>query len=174
MVYSGNTLREILAIAALLFIVLFGLYAFIRLAVAIFGQWRKALFFACTLWALLMPLVIGVIAAGRYGYRDDNAKHALVAKLYDLGMKRPPGAPELIDLGSSCYPPYTGRSCWIAIVRPQSQDDLDIAQDAGDWHPIKSKTLRSLMPAHVEYGDIAVTRITAGVYSVLSHDYDGW
>jgi len=37
-----------------------------------------------------MPAVIWVIAEGRYGYRDDAAKHALVAKLYDLEMNRPP------------------------------------------------------------------------------------
>ena len=112
-----------------------------------------------------------------YGYRDDDAKHALVAKLYDLEMKSRPGAqerlPRLIDLGSSCYPSYTARSCWIVVARPRSEDDLDIAQDLGNWHQIRSNVLRGLMPAHVEYGEVALKRISEGAYSVLSHDYEG-
>ena len=158
----------------ILFIPLFGLYLLIRLAVAIFGKWREAFFFACALWALLMPIVIWVIAASRYGYQDDAAKHALVAKLYD---NRLPSThehlPRLIELGSSCYPPSSGEHCWIVVVRPQSQDDGDIAQDVGKWHPLKSNALFSLMPARVEYGEVDIRRIGEGAYSVLSRDYVG-
>jgi hypothetical protein len=177
MVYIGDKPREALAVAIILFMPLFGLYLLIRLAVAIFGKWREAVFFACALWALLMPIAIGVIAETRYGYGDDDAKHALVAKLYDLEMKRIPSTfehlPRLIDLGESCYPAYRGQHCWIVVVKPQSQDDLDIAQDAGNWHSIKSNTLLSPMPAYVKYGTVDVRRITDNAYSVLSQDYQG-
>jgi hypothetical protein len=177
MVYIGNKPREALAVVAILFMPLFGLYLLIRLAVAIFGKWRDALFFACALWALLMPIVIGVITNHHYGYRDEDAKHALVAKLYDLEMKPILSAheygPKLIGLGESCYPSYSGHHCWIVVVRPKSQDDLDIAQDVGNWHSIKSNTLLSVVPAHVEYGEVAVRRISDGAYSVLSQDYAG-
>jgi hypothetical protein len=156
---------------------LFGLYLLIRLAVAIFGKWREAFFFACALWALLMPIVVGVAAETRYGYGDDNAKHALVAKLYDLDMKRIPSIferlPRLIDLGESCYPDYRGQHCWIVVVKPQSQDDFDIAQDVGNWHSIKSNTLLGLMPAYVQYGTVDVRRISDSAYSILSQDYSG-
>jgi hypothetical protein len=177
MVYIGDKPREALALVGILFIPLFGLYLLIRLAVAIFGKWREAFFFACALWALLMPIVIWVIAASRYGYQDDAAKHALVAKLYDLEMNRLPSThehlPRLIELGSSCYPPSSGEHCWIVVVRPQSQDDGDIAQDVGKWHPLKSNALFSLMPARVEYGEVDIRRIGEGAYSVLSRDYVG-
>jgi hypothetical protein len=177
MVIIGDKPREALAVAAILFMPLFGLYLLIRLAVAIFGKWRDALSFACALWALLMPIVIGVIAETRYGYGDDDAKHALVAKLYDLEMKRIPSTfdhlPRLIDLGESCYPNYRGQHCWIVVVKPQSEDDLDITQDVGNWHSIKSNSLLSLMPAHVEYGKVDVRRISESAYSVLSEDYIG-
>jgi hypothetical protein len=127
--------------------------------------------------SLALMLTIAVVIAALYSYRDDGAKHTLVAKLYDLEMKRLPGTNEhltkLIDLGSSCYPSYTGHNCWIVVVKPQSHDDLDIAQDVGNWHPIKSNTLFSLLPAHVGYGEVAVRRISENAYSVLSHDYEG-
>jgi hypothetical protein len=177
LVYIGNKPREALALAGLLFISLFGLYLLIRLAVAIFGKWREALFFACALWALLMPIVIGVITNNRWSYRDDDAKHALVAMIYDLELKQLPGkvdGAKLIDLGlSSCYPPYTGRQCWLVYVKPQSSDDLDIAQDVGNWHPIKSNTLFSLLPRWVEYGEVDVRRVNESVYSVLAKGYEG-
>lgn len=108
MVYIGDKPREALALVGILFIPLLGLYVLIRLAIAIFGKWREAFFFACALWALVMPAVIWVIAEGRYGYQDDAAKHALVAKLYDPEMKRilftHDNLPHLIELGSACYP----------------------------------------------------------------------
>src|SRR5262249_35860779 len=68
MIYVGDRPREALAVAAILFMPLFGLYLLIRSGVAIFGKWREALFFACPLWALLMPIIIGVITNNRYGY----------------------------------------------------------------------------------------------------------
>jgi hypothetical protein len=175
MVIIGDKPREALVAAAILFMPLFGLYLLIRLAVAIFGKWRDALFFACALWALLMPIVIGVIAGTRYGYGDDDAKHALVAKLYDLDMKRSTfeHLPRLIDLGESCYPDYRGQHCWIVVVKPQSEDDLDIAQDVGNWHSIKSNTVLGLMPAYVKYGKVDVRRMSESAYSVLSQDYAG-
>ena len=48
-----------------------------------------------------MPAIIYTIAQTRYGHEDDDAKHALVAKLYDLEMKPPSMEkfPQLIDLG---------------------------------------------------------------------------
>jgi hypothetical protein len=178
MVYIGHKPSEALALVGILFMPLFGLYLLIRVAVAIFGKWREAFFFACALWALVMPAVIWVIAEGRYGYRDDAAKHALVAKLYDLEMNRPHSThenlPRLIDLGSACYPPYSGQHCWIVVVKPQSQDDMDIAQDVGKWHPLKSNTLAVLVPAHVGYGTVDIRRISEGAYSVLSRDYPAW
>jgi hypothetical protein len=177
MVYISDKPREALAVTVILFILLFGLYLLIRLAVAIFGKWREAYFFACAIWALLMPIIIGVIAEARYGYGDDDARHALVMKLYQDDLKMGPAPnthlPESIDLGASCYPPYRGYGCWIVVVKPQSQDDLDIAQDVGDWHSVKSNTLRSLMPRYVEYGQVDVRRINESAFSVLSHDYQG-
>jgi hypothetical protein len=175
MAIIGDKPREALVVAAILFMPLFGLYLLIRLAVAAFGKRRDALFFACALWALLMPIVIGVIAGTRYGYGDDDAKHALVAKLYDLDMKRSTfeHLPRLIDLGESCYPDYRGQHCWIVVVKPQSEDDLDIAQDVGNWHSIKSNTVLGLMPAYVKYGKVDVRRMSESAYSVLSQDYAG-
>jgi hypothetical protein len=178
MVYVGDKPREALAVAAILLIPLFGLYLLIRLAVAIFRKWREALFFACALWALLMPIVIGIVANNRYSYRDDDAKHALMAMINKLDLKLPPSSKtevtKLIDLGlSSCYPPYTGRQCWLVYVKPQSSDDFDIAQDVGNWHPIKSNTLFSLLPRWVEYGEVDVRRVNESVYSVLAKSYEG-
>jgi hypothetical protein len=177
MVFVGDKPREVLSVVAFLFMPLFGLYLLIRLAVALFGKWRDALFFACAVWALLMPIVIGVFIEKRYGYGDDDAKHALVLKLYELDMKGIQGTvdslPRLIDLGESCYPPYQGRHCWIVIVKPQSQDDLDIAQDVGNWHSLKSDTLLGLMPAYIKYGKIDIRRINESAYSVLGESYVG-
>ena len=177
MVIIGDKPREALVVAAILFMPLFGLYLLIRLAIAMFGRWRDALFFACALWALLMPIVMGVIAGTRYGYGDDDAKHALVARLYDLEMKRIPGIfehlPRLIDLGESCYPSYRGQHCWIVVVKPQPEDDFDVVQDVGSWHSIKSNSLSTLMPAYVKYGKVDVRRISDSAYSVLSEDYVG-
>jgi hypothetical protein len=178
MVLVGDKPREALAVAALVFMPLFGLYLLIRFAVAIFSKWRDALFFACALWALIMPMVVGIITNNRYGYRDDDAKHALMAMIYDRELKQLPSSKaqetKLIDLGmSSCYPSYTGRQCWLVYVRPQSSDDLDIAQDIGNWHPIKSNTLFSLLPRWVEYGKVDVRRVNEGVYSVLGTSYPG-
>jgi hypothetical protein len=178
MVYVGDKRREALAVAAILLIPLFGLYLLIRSAVAIFGKWREALFFACALWALLMPIVIAIVANSRYGYRDDDAKHALMAMIHKLDLKPLPSSKtevtKLIDLGlSSCYPPSTGRQCWLVYVKPQSSDDLDIAQDVGNWYPIKSNTLFSLLPRWVEYGEVDVRRVNESAYSVLAKSYEG-
>lgn len=177
MVYIGDKPREALALVGILFIPLFGLYLLIRMAVAIFGKRREAFFFACALWALVMPAVIWVIAEGRYGYQDDAAKHALVAKLYDPEMKRMltthDNLPHLIEMGSACYPIGGGQHCWIVVVRPQSQDDVDIAQDVGTWHRLKSNTLFLLLPAGVENGTVDVRRINESAYSILSRDYPG-
>jgi hypothetical protein len=179
LVYVGDKPREALAVAAILFTPLFGLYLLIRLAFGIFGKRRReVLFFACALWALLMPIVIGVVTNNRYGYRDDDAKHALMSMIYNLELKQLPSSnaqvTKLIDLGlESCYPPYTGRQCWLVYVRPQSSDDLDVAQDVGTWHQIKSNTLFSLLPRWVEYGEVDVRRVHESVYSVLAKSYAG-
>ncbi len=141
-VYVGDKLREALAAAIILFIPLFGLYLLIRSAVAIFGKWRKALVFAGALWALLMPIVIGIITNNRYGYRDDDAKHALVAKIHKLELKPLPSSKtdeiKLIDLGRSSALSLLilGVSAGWSIRKSRtSPDDLDIAQDVGKWHP---------------------------------------
>jgi hypothetical protein len=178
MIYSGDKSREALALTVILFMPSLGLYIPARLAIAFFGSRRDAYFYACALWALLMPVVVGAVANGRYGYRDDNAKHELVAKIFDLELKQLPSSnvqnAKLIDLGlSSCYPEYTGRQCWLVYVKPQSSDDLEIAQDVGNWHSIKSTTLSSLLPRWVKYGKVDVRRVTHGAYSVLGIDYQG-
>jgi hypothetical protein len=174
MLYIGDKLFELLAVASLLFVPLFGLYLLIRLSIAIFGKWQRPISFGRALWALLTPIVIGVLAETRYGYGDDDAKHALVVKLYEeMKPTLSNYGPKLIDLGESCYPAYRGRHCWIVVVRPQSQDDLDIAQDIGNWHSIRSNTLLSLMPRHGEYGQVDIRRISDRAYSVLSQDYSG-
>src|SRR5882672_1198293 len=171
LVYMGDKPREAFIAITILSLAFFGLYLLVRLAVAIFSKRREALFFATALWALLMPVVIGVITNNCYGYRDDDAKHALVAMIYDLELKQLPSSKaegtKLIDLGlSSCYPSYTGRQCWLVLVKAQSSDDLDIVQDVGNWHPIKSNTLFSLLPRWVEYGEVDVRRVNETVYSV--------
>jgi len=178
LVYMGDKPREAFIAITILSLAFFGLYLLVRLAVAIFSKRREALFFATALWALLMPVVIGVITNNRYGYRDDDAKHALVAMIYDLELKQLPSSKaegtKLIDLGlSSCYPSYTGRQCWLVLVKAQSSDDLDIVQDVGNWHPIKSNTLFSLLPRWVEYGEVDVRRVNETVYSVLAKSYEG-
>jgi hypothetical protein len=178
MVYVGDKPREALAMAAILFIPLFGLYLLVRLAVGIFSKRRREAFFlACALWALLMPVAIGIVTNNRYGYRDDDAKHALVAMIYNLELKQLSSSntqeTKLIDLGlSSCYPPYTGRQCWLVYVKPHSSDDLDVAQDIGNWHSIKSNTLLSLLPRWVEYGEVDVRRVNESAYSVLAKSYE--
>jgi hypothetical protein len=175
MLYISDPAFELPMAASLIFTPFFGLYLLIRLAVAIFGKWRKAISFGCALWALVTPIVIGGLAEIQYGYSDDDAKHALVAKLYDANVKDSPIAhqPQLIDLGESCYPTYRPWHCWIVLVKPQSKDDLDITQDVGKWHSIKSNTLLSLMPAFVEYGQVDIRRINDSAYSILSQDYQG-
>jgi hypothetical protein len=177
MVYLGNKPSEILVVITIFLSLFFGLYLLLRIALIVFSKPRAALFCACALWALLMPVIIGFVADRRYGYRDDDAKHALVAMLYDVEIKkyRAPmnSPPKLIDLGASCYPSYSGRYCWIVVVKYESQDDLDISQDIGTWHSIKSNTLLSVLPSHAEYGEVAVKRIDNGIYSVLSEDYRG-
>jgi len=87
LVYVGDKPREAFIAITILSLAFFGLCLFVRLAVAIFSKRREAIFFGCALWALLMPIVIGVITNNRYGYRDDDAKHALVAMIYDLELK---------------------------------------------------------------------------------------
>jgi hypothetical protein len=178
LVYMGDKSQEAFIAITILFSAFFGLWLLVRLAVAIFRKRRQALFFACALWALLMPIVIGVLTNNRYGYRDDDAKHALVAMIYDLELKPLPSSnaqeTKLIDLGlETCYPPYTGRQCWLVYVKPQSSDDSDIAQDVGNWHPIKSNTLLSLLPKWVEYGHVDVRRINESAYSILAESYAG-
>jgi len=179
LVYMGDKPREAFIAITIILLVFFGLYLFVRTAVGLFGKRRsEALFFACALWALLMPIVIGVITNNRYGYRDDEAKHSLVAMIYNLELKPLPSSTtqetRLIDLGlSSCYPSYTGRQCWLVYVKPQSSDDLDIAQDVGNWHPIKSNTLFNLLPRWVEYGEVDVRRVNESAYSVLAKSYEG-
>jgi hypothetical protein len=178
LVYMGDKPREAFIAITILSLAFFGLYLLVRLALATFSKMREALFFACALWALLMPIVIGVITNNRYGYRDDDAKHALAAMIYDLELKQLPNSKaqgtKLVDLGlSSCYPSYTGRQCWLVYAAPQSSDDLDIAQDVGNWHPIKSNTLFSLLPRWVEYGEVDVRRVHESVYSVLAKSYAG-
>jgi tellurite resistance protein TehA-like permease len=87
LVYMGDKPREAFVAITILSLAFFGLYLLVRLAVAIFRKRRKALLFACGLWALLIPIVIGVITNHRYGYRDDDAKHALAAMIYDRELK---------------------------------------------------------------------------------------
>src|SRR5262245_38585877 len=60
LVYMGMPREGFIAIT-ILSSAFFGLYLLVRLAVAIFSKRREALFFACALWALLTPIVIGVI-----------------------------------------------------------------------------------------------------------------
>lgn len=66
MLYIGDKLFELLAVASLLFVPLFGLYLLIRLSIAIFGKWQRPISFGWALWALLTPIVIGVLAETRY------------------------------------------------------------------------------------------------------------
>jgi hypothetical protein len=154
----------------------FVLYLTARLIIAIFGRRRQAIFFASALLALLTPIVIGVVATVRYDrYGNVSAIHALVAKLYDSKLKNGTSldvrAAKLIDLGEACYPSVSGYECWVVVTSPV--EDSDVAQDIGDWHDIKSSTLLRLLPAYVQYGEVAVQRIHDRIYSVLSHDYQG-
>jgi hypothetical protein len=125
-----------------------------------------------------MLVVVAFITGQKSGYRDEDVKHALVAMMYNVEMKRVPNTfehpPKLIDLGDSCYPDYSGHQCWIVVVKSRSQDDQDIAQDVGSWHSIKSNTLLLVVPRAAEYGEVAVRRIGDGAYSVLGQDYAGW
>ena len=125
-----------------------------------------------------MPMIIAVIIYNRFGYQDDDAKHALMAMIYDLRVKELPNpdvqGPKLIDLGmNSCYPAYTGRQCWLVHVTPHLSDDLDLAQDVGKWHPIKSNTLLSILPLQMQFGTVDVRRINESTYSVLGEGYTG-
>ena len=147
----GDKLHESLLVITILWLPFFGLYLLVRFAIALFGQRRNAVFFGCAAWTSLMPMIIAVIIYNRFGYQDDDAKHALMAMIYDLRVKQLPNpdvqGPKLIDLGmNSCYPAYTGRQCWLVHVTPHLSDDLDLAQDVGKWHPIKSNTLLSILP----------------------------
>ncbi len=176
--FDNNPVAVLLTLATTIFALLFGLYLLIRTAVVFFCKWREALFFGCALWALSMPTVIAIFTSQSFGYRDEDVKHALVAMMYNVEMKRVPSTfkhpPKLIDLGDSCYRDYSGHHCWIVIVKPQSQDDQDIAQDLGTWHSIKSNTLLLVVPRAAEYGEVGVRRIGDGAYSVLGQDYAGW
>jgi len=155
------------------FLPFFILYVIARLIIAIFRRRREALFLACALWALLMPIVISIAAVSRHA--DLSARHALVAKLYEKELKDRTSldvrAAQLIDLGGKCFPEHSAYECWIVIA--STLEDSDIAEDIGSWHTIKSSTLLRLLPAYIQYGEVAVQRIDDRVYSVLGAGYPG-
>ena len=178
LVVMGDQLHESLLVITILWLPFFGLYLLVRFAIALFGRRRNAVFFGCAAWTSLMPMIIAVIIYNRFGYQDDDAKHALMAMIYDLRVKQLPNpdvqGPKLIDLGmNSCYPAYTGRQCWLVHVTPHLSDDLDLAQDVGKWHPIKSNTLLSVLPLQMQFGTVDVRRINESTYSVLGEGYTG-
>jgi hypothetical protein len=177
-IMQEDKLRVWLIVLIILWLLFFGLYLLVRFAIALLGRRRNAVLFGCAVWAALMPVIVAVIIYNRFGYRDDDAKHALMAMIYNekLTLLPKPDVPgtKLIDLGlNSCYPSYTGRQCWLVHVTPRLADDLDLAQDVGKWHAIKSNTLLSVLPLYMQYGTVDVRRLNESTYSVLGEEYSG-
>jgi hypothetical protein len=173
LVYTGMKAQAEVMLLGFFLLPFFVLYVIARLIIAIFRRRREALFLGCALWALLMPIVIGLAAVSRHG--DLSARHALVAKLYEKELKDRSSldvhAARLIDLGEKCFPEHSAYECWIVVA--SKFEDSDIAEDIGGWHTIKSSTLLRLLPAYIQYGQVAVQRIDDRVYSVLGAGYPG-